>query len=185
MDYCIPCNATFTNCNYLNQLPHELRAPDESASDMSGKGCQLLVSPCNMSPSLSMIRGHQPQSIRMSSPQRANHSPCSGMEKVKKRVTHSFASGKQGRSHVVLPTLSLRRQVLSNGKHLSIQTQSPHLQVPTHHTPTTTVTTTIQTGHCSSNNNFKGKRFKKINKYRNNPERVSRMCVILVSRTVF
>ncbi|XP_070781138.1 zinc finger protein GLIS3 [Enoplosus armatus] len=119
---------------------------------MSGQGCQLLVSPCSVSPSsLSMIRGHQSQSIRipMSSPQRANLSPSSGMEKVKRGAVHSFASGKQSGSHVVLPTLSLRRQVLTNGKHLNMQ------QVPTHHPPTTTVTTTTQTRHCSSNNSFK------------------------------
>ncbi|XP_035524450.1 zinc finger protein GLIS3 isoform X2 [Morone saxatilis] len=123
---------------------------------MSGKGCQLLVSPCSVSPSLSMIRGHQSQSIRMpmSSPQRPNLSPSTGMEKVKRGAFHSFASGKQSGSHVVLPTLSLRRQVLTNGKHLNISTASPHQQV--HHPPTTTVTTTIQTGACSSNNSFKG-----------------------------
>ncbi len=125
---------------------------------MSGKGCQLLVSPCSVSPSLSMVRGHQSQSIRipMSSPQRGNLSPSSGMEKVKRGAIHSFASGKQGGSHVVLPTLSLRRQVLTNGKHINMPTASPHQQVPTHNPPTTTVTTTIQTGLCSSNS-FKGK----------------------------
>lgn len=127
------------------------------ALDMSGKGCQLLVSPCNMSPSLGIIKGHQPQSIRMSSPQWANPSPCTGMEKVRKRVTHSFASVKQGRSQVVLPTLSLRRQVLTNGKHPNMPTQSPHQQVPAHHTPSTTVPTTLQTGQGSSNSSFKGK----------------------------
>ncbi|KAM7368987.1 hypothetical protein PAMP_013287 [Pampus punctatissimus] len=124
---------------------------------MSGKGCQLLVSPCSVSPSLSMIRGHQSQSIRipMSSPQRANLSPSSGMEKVKRGTIHSLASGKHNESHVVLPTLSLRRQVLINGKHLTIPTPSPHQQIPTLHLPTTTVTTTNQTGRCSSNSNFK------------------------------
>lgn len=127
------------------------------ASDMSGKGCQLLVSPCNMSPSLGIMKGHQPQSIRMSSPQWADPSPCTGMEKVRKRVTHSFASVKQGRSQVVLPTLSLRRQVLTNGKHPNMPTQSPHQQAPTHHTPSTTVPTTIQTGQGLSNSSFKGK----------------------------
>lgn len=126
---------------------------------MSGKGCQLLVSPCSVSPSLSMIRGHQSQSIRipMSSPQQANLSPSSGMEKVKRGTIHSLASGKHNESHVVLPTLSLRRQVLISGKHLTMPTSSPHQQVPTLHPPTTTVTTTIQTGLCSSNNSFKGK----------------------------
>lgn len=125
---------------------------------MSGQGCHLLVSPCNVSPSLSMIRGQQSQSIRipMSSPQRASLSPSSGMEKVKTGTIHSFASGIQGGSHIVLPTLSLRRQVLTNVKHLNMPTASLQQQVPTH-PPTTTVTTTIQTGLCSSTNSFKGK----------------------------
>lgn len=129
------------------------------ASTMSGKGCQLLASPCSVSPSLSMIREHQPQSIRipMSSPQRGNLSPCSGMDNVKRGPVHSFASGKQTGSHVVLPTLSLRRQVLTNGKQLTITTASPTLQGPAPHPPTSTVTTTIQTGLSSSNNSFKGK----------------------------
>ncbi|XP_040013601.1 zinc finger protein GLIS3 isoform X2 [Xiphias gladius] len=125
---------------------------------MSGKGCQLLVSPCNVSPSLSMIRGHQSQSIRipMSPPPRANLSPPSGMEKVKTGAIHSLASGKHSGGHVVLPTLSLRRQVLTNGKHLNMPTAPLQQQVPTPHPPTTTVTTTIQTGLRSSNNGFKG-----------------------------
>lgn len=89
----------------------------------------------------------------MSSPQRANLSPSSGMEKVKRGTIHSLASGKHNESHVVLPTLSLRKQVLINGKHLSMPSPTPHQQVP----PTATVTTTIQTGHCFSNNSFKGK----------------------------
>ncbi|XP_059214213.1 zinc finger protein GLIS3 [Centropristis striata] len=121
---------------------------------MSGKGCQLLVSPCSVSPSLSMIRGHQSQSIRMpmSSPKWADLSPSSDMEKV---TMHSFAPGKQSGSHVGLPTLSLRRQVLTNGKHLNISTGSPNQQVPTHHPTTKTVTAAIQTRRCSSNNSFK------------------------------
>lgn len=127
------------------------------ASDMSGKGCQLLVSPCNMSPSLGIIKGHQPQSIRISPPQWANPSPCSGMENVRKRVTHSFASVKQGRSQVVLPTLSLCRQVLTNGKHPNMPTRSPHQQAPAHHTPSAAVPTTVQTGQGSSHSGFKGK----------------------------
>ncbi|XP_032395251.1 zinc finger protein GLIS3 isoform X4 [Etheostoma spectabile] len=120
---------------------------------MSGKGCQLLVSPCSVSPSLSMIRGHQSQSIRipMSIPQRANLSPSSSMEKVKKGAMQSFGSEKQSGSHVVLPTLSLHRQVLTNGKHINISTASPHQQVPTYHP-----TSTIQMGRCSINNSFKG-----------------------------
>eukprot|EP00064_Thunnus_orientalis_P009054 superscaffoldBa00001124_g9077 len=125
---------------------------------MSGKGCQLLVSPCSVCPSLSVIRGHQSQSIRipMSSPQQSNLSPSSGMEKVKRGTVHSLASGKHSENHAVLPTLSLHRQVLINGKHQTMPTPSPYQQVPTLHPPTTTVTTTIQTGLCSSNNSYKG-----------------------------
>lgn len=128
------------------------------ASTMSGKGCQLLVSPCSVSPSLSMIREHQPQSIRipMSSPQRGNLSPSSGMDKVKRGPVHSGTSGKQTGSHVGLPTLSLRRQVLTSGKQLTMSPASPTLQVPAPHPPTSTVTTTVQTGLSSSNNSFKG-----------------------------
>ncbi|XP_041667460.1 zinc finger protein GLIS3 isoform X2 [Cheilinus undulatus] len=119
---------------------------------MSGQGCQLLVSP-----SLSVMRGHQSQSIRMpmASPQRASFSSSSGMGKVKKGTIHSFTSGKQGTSHVVLPALSLHRQVLTNGTHPNVQTASLHKQGPAH-PPTTTVTSDMQTGLCSSKNSFKG-----------------------------
>ncbi|KAM9841667.1 zinc finger protein GLIS3 [Aulostomus maculatus] len=119
---------------------------------MSGKGCQLLVSPCSVSPSL--LRGHESQSIRipMSSPQ---HSPSSGTEKVKRGSVHSLTSGKQSGSHIVLPTLSLRRKVLTNGKHLAKPTASPYQQAPAHHPTSTTATTLTQTGFCSSNNSFK------------------------------
>lgn len=116
---------------------------EQSAPAMSGKGCQLLVSPCSVSPSPSMIRGHQPQSVRipMSSPQRASLSTSSGVEKVKRGGAHSF----------VLPSLSLRRQVLTNGKQQNMPTPSVH------HPPTTAVTPTAQTGFCSSNSFSKGK----------------------------
>lgn len=126
---------------------------------MSGKGCQLLVSPCNVSPSLSMIRGHQSKSIRipMSPPQRPNVSPSSGMEKAKKGPIHSLGHGKQSGSNVVLPTLSLRRQVLTTGKHVNMATAAQQQQAPAHHPPTTTVTTTGQTGVGSSDSGFKGK----------------------------
>lgn len=144
---------------------------------MSGKGCQLLVSPRNVSPSFSAIRGHQSQSVRMSSPQRANAGRCSGMGKVKKRLDHSFASRKQGGSHVVLPTLSLRRQVLTNGKHLNVQGQSSHQPAPAHHNPATTEA--IRTG--SSNNNFKGKRLK----HQISLVGVSYMCQISIFRAVY
>ncbi|KAM9734579.1 zinc finger protein GLIS3 isoform 2-T2 [Menidia menidia] len=89
---------------------------------MSEKGCQLLVSPCSVSPSLSMIRGHQSKSIRMpvSSPQMSSHSPSLGqMENVKKGTIHSLTSLQANGGQVVLPTLSLRRQVLINGKHVT------------------------------------------------------------------
>ncbi|XP_035762921.1 zinc finger protein GLIS3 [Neolamprologus brichardi] len=115
---------------------------------MSGKGCQLLVSPCSVSPSLSVIRGHQSQSIRMpvSSSQQSNLSSSSGgMQKVKRGTVHSFASEKQGETHVMLPSLSLRRQVLTNGKHLNMPSRSPHQQPPTQHPINTKGATAIQT----------------------------------------
>lgn len=120
---------------------------------MSGKGCHLLVSPCNVSPS---IRGHQSQTIRipMSS---AQLSPSPGMESVKRGAAHSLAPGKLSESHGVLQTLSLRRKVLTNGKQPAEPSASPHQQVPAHHTPTRTVTATIQTRFCTSSNSFKGK----------------------------
>ncbi|XP_075311778.1 zinc finger protein GLIS3 [Odontesthes bonariensis] len=122
---------------------------------MSGKGCQLLVSPCSVSPSLSMIRGHQSQSIRMpmSSPQLTSHSPSSGrMEKVKKGAIHSLSSVKASEGHVVLPTLSLRRQVLINGKHLTGPTAPTQPQAPPQNIA---VTATKPTRLSSSHKNFK------------------------------
>uniref|UniRef100_A0A667YXR2 GLIS family zinc finger 3 n=1 Tax=Myripristis murdjan TaxID=586833 RepID=A0A667YXR2_9TELE len=107
---------------------------------MNGKSCQLLVSPCSVSPSLNMIAGHQSPSIRIPmrtslSPQRAKISPSSGMDKVKGGAVHSIASGKQSGNPVVLPALSLRRQVLTNGKQLNMPSGSSHHQVPAHHLP--------------------------------------------------
>lgn len=138
---------------------------------MSGKGCQLLVSPCSVSPSLSVVRGAQAQSIRIptSSPQHDNINTCSGMEAVKRGAMHPFAPGIQGRSHVVLPTLSLRRQVLTGGKLLNTQTESPQNQMPA----TMTAAAANQTGRCSSNGSFKGKN--KGGKYQINAMCVSKM----------
>lgn len=96
---------------------------------MSGRGCQLLVSPCNVSPSMSMAVGHP------ASPQRANFGPCVGTDRMKKRVNGSFASESQNGSHVVLPSLCLRRQVLTNGKDGNVL--GP--QVPAHQGPTVAV----------------------------------------------
>uniref|UniRef100_A0A665V1Z1 GLIS family zinc finger 3 n=1 Tax=Echeneis naucrates TaxID=173247 RepID=A0A665V1Z1_ECHNA len=109
---------------------------------MSGKGCQLLVSPCNVSPSLSMIRGHQSKSIRipLSPPQRSSFSSSSGLEKVKQGAIHSLSAGKQSGSHVVLPNLSLRRQVLITGKHLNMPSAPQQQQISTHHPPRVTIT---------------------------------------------
>ncbi|XP_057674320.1 zinc finger protein GLIS3 [Corythoichthys intestinalis] len=73
---------------------------------MSGKGCQILVSPCTMSPPLQRTRGHQSQAIKVpgSSPQWGGLH-FSGAD-----------GGKQNASHQALPSLSLRRKVLTNGK---------------------------------------------------------------------
>lgn len=99
----------------------------ESLSDMSGKGCQLMVSPSRVSPPLKMTRGHQSQYIRMpaASPDLVSLGSSLGRpEEVKAGNGNSFTAGKQNGSHVVLPALSLRRQVLINGKHLSGPTAS-------------------------------------------------------------
>ncbi|XP_024155379.1 zinc finger protein GLIS3 [Oryzias melastigma] len=94
---------------------------------MSGKGCQLMVSPSRVSPPLKMTRGHQSQYIRMpaASPDLVSLGSSLGRpEEVKAGNGNSFTAGKQNGSHVVLPALSLRRQVLINGKHLSGPTAS-------------------------------------------------------------
>ncbi|XP_077479689.1 zinc finger protein GLIS3 [Stigmatopora argus] len=73
---------------------------------MSGKGCQILVSPCGLSPPLCRMRGHQSQAIKVpgTSPQLGG-------------LYFSGADGrKQNAGHQALPSLSLRRKVLTNGK---------------------------------------------------------------------
>lgn len=117
---------------------------------MSGKGCQLLVSPCNVSPSMSMIRGHQPQPFMMpvAPPQRSERS-----EKAKRGTVQS---GKPSGSHVVLPTLSLRRQVLTNAKHPT-GPNAPPPQQPANHFQNTTMTTNKPSRLSPSNHSFKGK----------------------------
>lgn len=127
---------------------------------MSGRGCQLLVSPCNVSPSMSIMGGHQ------ASPQRASLGSCVGTDKMKKRLNSSFASESQNGSHVVLPSLCLRRQVLTNGKDLNVPGQPPHRQVPAHHG-------LALAGPCS----LKGTRFK-------TPNHLTAF-VVLVSRRAF
>uniref|UniRef100_A0A672ZH83 GLIS family zinc finger 3 n=1 Tax=Sphaeramia orbicularis TaxID=375764 RepID=A0A672ZH83_9TELE len=120
---------------------------------MSGKGCQLLVSPCSASPSLSMIRGHQSQPIRipMSSPQKSTLSSSStSMEEVKRRTMPS--AGKQSGSHVVLPALSLRRKVLTNGKYLSIPGTTTLQDEGARHPP---MATPAKTKLSSFSNSFK------------------------------
>uniref|UniRef100_A0A3P9PEU5 Transcription factor IIIA n=1 Tax=Poecilia reticulata TaxID=8081 RepID=A0A3P9PEU5_POERE len=96
---------------------------------MSGKGCQLLVSPCSIPPSLNTIRGHQSQTIGIplsSSPQQAGLRSSTGRtEKAKSRSIHSLAFGNQNEGHVVLPNLSLRRKVLTNGKTLTVPPGNP------------------------------------------------------------
>lgn len=94
---------------------------------MSGRECQLLLSPCNVSPSLSMMGAHR------ASPQRANLGSCVGADTMKPRLNGSFASESQNGSQVVLPSLCLRRQVLTSGKDGSVPGQPAHQQVPAHH----------------------------------------------------
>ncbi|XP_054612632.1 zinc finger protein GLIS3 [Dunckerocampus dactyliophorus] len=77
---------------------------------MSGKGCQLMVSPCTVSPSLRKIRRHGSQSIK--APVASPHWGGPPFPCVDKSTTE-----KQSGSHIALPSLSLRRKVLTNGKH--------------------------------------------------------------------
>nr|XP_057907688.1 zinc finger protein GLIS3 [Doryrhamphus excisus] len=77
---------------------------------MSGKGCQLMVSPCTVSPSLRKIGRHGSQSVK--APAASPHWECPTFPGVDKSTT-----GKQSGSHIALPSLSLRRKVLTNGKH--------------------------------------------------------------------
>ncbi|XP_014852043.1 PREDICTED: zinc finger protein GLIS3-like isoform X1 [Poecilia mexicana] len=111
---------------------------------MSGKGCQLLVSPCSIPPSLNTIRGHQSQTIGIpvsSSPQQAGLRSSTGRtEKAKGRSIHSLAFGNQNEGHVVLPNLSLRRKVLTNGKNLTVPPRNPE-QIPAFPLQNTTKTT--------------------------------------------
>ncbi|XP_038134953.1 zinc finger protein GLIS3 [Cyprinodon tularosa] len=91
---------------------------------MSGKGCQLLVSPCSVSPSLNAIRGHPSQTIGIpgsSSPQQNRFGSSRGRtENPKRKSIPSVNPGKQNEGHVILPSLSLRRKVLTNGRDLTV-----------------------------------------------------------------
>lgn len=120
-----------------------------SAAAMSGKGCQLLVSPSAVTPSLGhMIKGHQTQTTEDSD----ELSSRSSMERVKQHVHQTFVGSKrQSRSHLVLPALSLRRQVLTNGKHISVESQCP---VSQQHSSVSAVS--AQVGHHLSET-FQGK----------------------------
>ncbi|XP_075900963.1 zinc finger protein GLIS3 isoform X3 [Nelusetta ayraudi] len=110
---------------------------------MSGKGCQLLVSPCAMTPSLGhMIKGQQAQTAEASD----ELSPRGSVVRVKKRANQTFAGcERHSRSHVVLPALTLRRQVLTNGKHINVESQCP---APQQRSPVSTVS--AQMGQCLS-----------------------------------
>ncbi|MCJ8742269.1 hypothetical protein PDJAM_G00080120 [Pangasius djambal] len=81
--------------------------------EMNGKGCNLLVSPTSMPKSLGTITGQQVPHIRVhaGSSHSSSHqrTQCPGSE----MGTGAVAPG----STVLLPALSLRRQVLTNGKH--------------------------------------------------------------------
>ncbi|XP_028318888.1 zinc finger protein GLIS3 isoform X2 [Gouania willdenowi] len=121
---------------------------------MSGKSCQLLVSPCSVSPALSMIQEHQSRAVRipsLSTTQWTSLSPSSG----RKETVHSLSSGKPNANHVVLPALSLRRQVLTNGKHLASPDESPLQQTYAYNPQNSTVVASAQTRLRPSNNSFK------------------------------
>uniref|UniRef100_A0A8C6TXL6 GLIS family zinc finger 3 n=1 Tax=Neogobius melanostomus TaxID=47308 RepID=A0A8C6TXL6_9GOBI len=93
---------------------------------MSEKGCQLLISPCSVSPSLSLI---QTQSIRCPIMPQRNLSPNSSFDRIHKRASeHAVATGKQSGSLTLLPSLSLRRQVLTNRKPTLIFSKTNHIK---------------------------------------------------------
>ncbi|XP_061656391.1 zinc finger protein GLIS3 isoform X2 [Syngnathoides biaculeatus] len=76
---------------------------------MSGKGCQVLVSPCGASQSLGKTRGHRSQPVKapVTSP-RWGGLPLPGADKV--------SGGKRDGGRVALPSLSLRGKLSTNGK---------------------------------------------------------------------
>lgn len=114
---------------------------------MSGKACQLLVSPSAVNPSLGhMIKGHQTQTAEDGD----ELSSSSSMERVKKHHQTFVGNQMQSRSHLVLPALSLRRQVLTNGKHITAESQCP---VPQQHS-------SVSMGHHLSET-FQGKKKRK------------------------
>lgn len=108
------CYSDNTDMSSQHDIPGLLVSlPDAQLREMNGKGCNLLVSPTSMPKSLGAITGQQVPHIRVhagnsrSSSHQESPSPGSGMG------TRAVAPG----STVLLPTLSLRRQVLTNGKH--------------------------------------------------------------------
>ncbi|MED6272911.1 hypothetical protein CHARACLAT_001467 [Characodon lateralis] len=117
---------------------------------MSEKGCQLVVSPCSVSPSLNTIRRHQSQTIGTpvsSSPQQTGFRSSIGRtEKANRGSIHSLTFRKQNEDQVVLPNLSLRRKVLTYGK-----TGNPQ-QMPTYPFQNTTMTTSKNVKHLNSYN---------------------------------
>ncbi|MEQ2310114.1 hypothetical protein AMECASPLE_005596, partial [Ameca splendens] len=117
---------------------------------MSEKGCQLVVSPCSVCPSLNTIRRHQSQTIRtpVSSPpqQTGFRSSIGRTEKANRGSIHSLTFRKQNEDHVVLPNLSLRRKVLTYGK-----TGNPQ-QMPTYPLQNTTMTTSKNVKHLNAYN---------------------------------
>uniref|UniRef100_A0A3B4A7F0 C2H2-type domain-containing protein n=1 Tax=Periophthalmus magnuspinnatus TaxID=409849 RepID=A0A3B4A7F0_9GOBI len=79
---------------------------------MSGQGGQLLISPCG---------GHQPQSIRFPfTSQRTSQTPSSSIDKLHKRTSANSASAASVPNLTPLPALSLRRQVLTNGRNAAV-----------------------------------------------------------------
>ncbi|KAM6986107.1 zinc finger protein GLIS3 [Aplochiton taeniatus] len=119
---------------------------------MNGKGCQLLVSPCGMPPSLGMIPGQHTSSMRM--PGRTTLSPhpanlCTPTDKCR---------GNLSLNPCVLPALSLRRKVLTGGQQPSPSsaTQLTCSQAPAFEVPPTAPGAAIPTGLDCSDTGFKG-----------------------------
>ncbi|XP_041742116.1 zinc finger protein GLIS3 [Coregonus clupeaformis] len=126
---------------------------------MNGKGCHLLVSPSGVPPSLGMITGQQAPSIRI--PIRTTLSPgcCAtlspspvgsrgrggGVQHSQVPLSSRTNSGNSG-SSVLLPALSLHKQVLTNGKQPNVLgvSQMSWQQMPTLQLPPTSLAATNQ-----------------------------------------
>lgn len=87
--------------------------PEAELREMNGKGCNLLVSPTSMPKSLGAITGQQVPHIQV----HAGSSRCSSHQGISSPASGMGTGAGTPGSTELLPALSLRRQVLTNGKH--------------------------------------------------------------------